>query len=163
MELQHFSHTHPLVFNEEPINEDEKAKCSGCGEVMLGPSFSCIACRFYLHQKCAEASSELAHPFHHNHNLNLLNNNPYKGLGFGACDFCDKDYSFLKLGLIYKFSDHPHPLTLTRKVYDYPNKCHECFEPCLDAALECAENGCNYIRHWACVHDKSSPTLERLD
>ncbi|OMO49722.1 Zinc finger, PHD-type [Corchorus olitorius] len=87
MELQHFSHSHPLVFNEEPNND--KAKCLGCGDVVLGPSFNCKACGFYLDQKCAEAPSELVHPFHRNHNLNLLNRNPNGGES--VCNFCYKN------------------------------------------------------------------------
>ncbi|OMO96993.1 hypothetical protein COLO4_14926 [Corchorus olitorius] len=69
-------------------------------------------------------------------------------------------HPFLKLGLTYRFRDHPHPLNLTQKVYDYPDKCHSCEQHCVDAVLECVENGCDYILHWDCVEDKSSLTLE---
>ncbi|MFQ6646833.1 hypothetical protein Gotur_019295, partial [Gossypium turneri] len=31
------------------------------------------------------------HPFHRNHNLNLLARNPYKA-GTGTCDFCKKPW-----------------------------------------------------------------------
>ncbi|XVF83594.1 hypothetical protein PTKIN_Ptkin16aG0501800 [Pterospermum kingtungense] len=89
MELQHFSHQHPLVFNEEQSHESEKVYCSGCGEVVSGPSFSCLECGLYLDEQCAEAPSEMNHPFHRNHSLSLLVRSPYGGGQF-ICDFCNK-------------------------------------------------------------------------
>ncbi|OMP10655.1 hypothetical protein COLO4_04369 [Corchorus olitorius] len=77
--LQHFSHRHPLVFNQDQSQgSDQKAYCSGCGELVRGPSFSCVACGFYLDEKCAKASLELNHPFHPNHSFELLEKHPYK-------------------------------------------------------------------------------------
>ncbi|XVF83500.1 hypothetical protein PTKIN_Ptkin16aG0493400 [Pterospermum kingtungense] len=78
MELNHFSHEHPLVFFEEQRNENEKVYCSGCGERLSGPTFSCVECRFHLHKQCAEAPSQMNHPFHLNHSLSLLKSHPYK-------------------------------------------------------------------------------------
>ncbi|XWS75010.1 hypothetical protein CRYUN_Cryun01aG0048300 [Craigia yunnanensis] len=89
MELQHLSHEHPLVFIEERSHESDKAYCSGCGELVSGPSFGCVECGFYLDKKCAEALSEINHPFHCNHSLKLLVSPPYLG-SQGFCDFCDK-------------------------------------------------------------------------
>ncbi|XP_022746847.1 uncharacterized protein LOC111296685 [Durio zibethinus] len=89
MELQHFSHKHPLVFVEERSHESDKVYCSGCGELVIGPSFSCTECGFYLDKQCAEAPREMNHPFHRNHSLNLLVSAPYKDGAF-ICDFCDK-------------------------------------------------------------------------
>ncbi|XVF83465.1 hypothetical protein PTKIN_Ptkin16aG0488400 [Pterospermum kingtungense] len=86
MELQHFSHQHPL---EERSNKNEKFYCSGCGEMVSGPTFSCVACGFHLHKQCAEAPSEMNHPFHRNHNFNLLVSSPYE-VGNIICDFCDQ-------------------------------------------------------------------------
>ncbi|PPD73335.1 hypothetical protein GOBAR_DD29738 [Gossypium barbadense] len=89
MSLQHFSHQHPLVFIESRGHEIEKVNCSGCGELVSGSSFACVECGFYLDKQCAEAPVEMDHPFHRNHNLNLLARNPYK-TGAGTCDFCRK-------------------------------------------------------------------------
>ncbi|EOY18284.1 Uncharacterized protein TCM_042880 [Theobroma cacao] len=90
MEIQHFSHNHPLVYNEEPSHEsNKKAHCYGCGEVVSGTSFSCADCGFYLDKKCAETPSEMKHPFHRNHSLKLLASKPY-GEGMSICDFCSK-------------------------------------------------------------------------
>ncbi|KAK5795212.1 hypothetical protein PVK06_036470 [Gossypium arboreum] len=77
MSLQHFSHQHPLVSNESHGHEIEKVKCSRCGESVSGSSFGCAECGFYLHKQCAEAPTEMNHPFHRDHNLNLLARNPY--------------------------------------------------------------------------------------
>ncbi|WRX11694.1 DC1 - like 2 [Theobroma cacao] len=87
--LQHFSHEHPLIFSEEQSHEsEEQAYCSGCGELVSGPSFSCVECGFYLDKKCAEAPSQLNHPFHRNHSLNLLASSPYDASLSIICDFC---------------------------------------------------------------------------
>ncbi|XVF77743.1 hypothetical protein PTKIN_Ptkin14bG0071400 [Pterospermum kingtungense] len=89
MENQHFSHQHPLVFNVKQSHESAKVNCSGCGEVVSGPSFSCVECGFYLHKQCGEAPSEMNHPFHHNHSLSLLVTSPSGG-GQIMCDFCNR-------------------------------------------------------------------------
>ncbi|MFQ6644065.1 hypothetical protein Gotur_017504 [Gossypium turneri] len=86
MELQHFSHKHPLVFIEKQNHESEKAYCSGCGELVSGSSFRCVECRYYLDKLCAEAPSEINHPFHCNHSLKLQVSPPFRNI----CDFCDK-------------------------------------------------------------------------
>ncbi|MBA0869629.1 hypothetical protein Goshw_000793, partial [Gossypium schwendimanii] len=90
MELHHhFSHEHPLEFIEEHNLKSEKANCSGCGEKVSGPSYSCTECEFYLDKKCFEASPEVNHPFHPNHSLKLLASPPYIGL-WAICAFCDR-------------------------------------------------------------------------
>ncbi|XWS75027.1 hypothetical protein CRYUN_Cryun01aG0049800 [Craigia yunnanensis] len=58
------------------------------GEMESGPSFSCVECGFYLDKQCAEAPSEMKHPFHSNHSFNLLKRKTYEGTCF--CDFCDQ-------------------------------------------------------------------------
>ncbi|KAK5795256.1 hypothetical protein PVK06_036514 [Gossypium arboreum] len=88
MSLLHFSHGHPLVSIESHSHEIEKEHCSGCGEFVSGSSFGCVECGFYLDKQCAEAPAEMNHPFHRNHNLNLLTRNPY--VGRCICDFCGK-------------------------------------------------------------------------
>ncbi|XP_021300451.1 uncharacterized protein LOC110428854 [Herrania umbratica] len=81
MESQHFGHSHKLVFNEEQSNQTKEAYCSRCREVVFGPSFSCVECRFYLHKKCVEAPSKIDHPFHRDHPPILLPKTPSKGTG----------------------------------------------------------------------------------
>ncbi|KAE8721343.1 putative Cysteine/Histidine-rich C1 domain family protein [Hibiscus syriacus] len=77
MESQNFGHQHPMVFNEERGNETKEPHCGRCGETVSGPCFSCPECGFSLHNKCAEAPSEIAHPFHRQHPLLLLPKPPY--------------------------------------------------------------------------------------
>ncbi|XP_021295372.1 uncharacterized protein LOC110424965 [Herrania umbratica] len=85
--LQHVSHEHPLIFNEEQSHESEKQPyCSGCGELVSGPNFSCAECGFYLDKKCAEAPFKINHPFHRTHSFELL----VSALKKNFCDFCFK-------------------------------------------------------------------------
>ncbi|KAL4386471.1 hypothetical protein GQ457_09G029300 [Hibiscus cannabinus] len=87
--LQHFSHVHPLVFNDERSHERGKEiHCCACGELVSGPRFSCMECGFHLDRNCAEAPVEMDHPFHRRHSLNLLTSSPYVG-GNPICDFCN--------------------------------------------------------------------------
>ncbi|XVF65530.1 hypothetical protein PTKIN_Ptkin09bG0256500 [Pterospermum kingtungense] len=91
-ESQNYGHEHPLqlLLNEEQMmmssNQSGVSDCSRCGEKVSPPSFSCLDCGFYLHKQCAEAPSEINHPFHPDHPLILLQNPPYSCI----CDFCNK-------------------------------------------------------------------------
>ncbi|OMO93960.1 Zinc finger, PHD-type [Corchorus olitorius] len=115
MESQHYlGHQHPLIFNEKQMSNQSEAeaaaiKCSRCGEAMFGPSFSCAEeCGFYVHKQCAEAPSEMNHPFHRDHPLCLLPNSPYEG-GY-ICNFCGEE-ACLSSPLIIQDKHHPHPFT----------------------------------------------------
>ncbi|XP_017984257.1 PREDICTED: uncharacterized protein LOC18586175 [Theobroma cacao] len=89
MEIQHFSHNHPLVFEEERSHDsDEKAYCNVCGEVVSGPTYSCVACGFHLDKNCAEAPLEMNHPFHREHSLKLTIWTA--GKYWFNCNFCNK-------------------------------------------------------------------------
>ncbi|XVF81597.1 hypothetical protein PTKIN_Ptkin15bG0167900 [Pterospermum kingtungense] len=70
--INHESHKlHPLFFDEDSSNQSEETLyCSGCYEQVFGPCFSCVACRFYLHKKCAQAPSTII-LFFHEHPLSL--------------------------------------------------------------------------------------------
>ncbi|KAE8704751.1 putative Cysteine/Histidine-rich C1 domain family protein [Hibiscus syriacus] len=93
MESQNFGHQHPMVFNEERSNETKEAHCGRCGETVSGPFFSCPECGFSLHNKCAEAPSDIAHPFHRQHPLRLLPKPP-PYYGRCICDFCGEKCEF---------------------------------------------------------------------
>ncbi|XVF84211.1 hypothetical protein PTKIN_Ptkin17bG0007400 [Pterospermum kingtungense] len=96
MELQHFSHQHPLLFIQEQrsiASEEEKARCSGCDELVEGPSYRCSSeCKFYLHKSCAELelTPEFSHPFHPQHLLTFLPKSPYRGRY--RCNFCRRGF-----------------------------------------------------------------------
>ncbi|KAI8028608.1 hypothetical protein LOK49_LG02G01733 [Camellia lanceoleosa] len=69
MELQHFSHEHPLILGE--VNDDGEAiVCNVCWENISGSAFSCKNCSFFLHKSCAEFPEEMKHPIHA-HSLTL--------------------------------------------------------------------------------------------
>ncbi|MBA0725728.1 hypothetical protein Golax_022290, partial [Gossypium laxum] len=75
--LPHFSHVHPLVFNDGRSHESEEVYCCACGELVSSPRFSCVDCGFHLDKNCAEAPVEMNHPFHRQHNLKLMTSSPY--------------------------------------------------------------------------------------
>ncbi|XVF65672.1 hypothetical protein PTKIN_Ptkin09bG0268500 [Pterospermum kingtungense] len=84
---------HPLqlLLNDEQMssNQSRVGDCSGCGEKVSAPSFSCVECWFYIHQKCAEAPLEIYHPYHAgDHPLVLQKFPSYRERRI--CDFCDK-------------------------------------------------------------------------
>ncbi|KAB2063668.1 hypothetical protein ES319_A10G231800v1 [Gossypium barbadense] len=87
--LRHFSHVHPLVFNDERNHESGEVFCCACGELVSGPRFSCMECEFHLDKNCAEAPVEMDHPFHRKHNLKLTASSPYVEVN-PICGFCNK-------------------------------------------------------------------------
>ncbi|XWS42939.1 hypothetical protein CRYUN_Cryun16bG0056800 [Craigia yunnanensis] len=89
MKLQHFSHTHPLIFTKEHVDERKEIHCSVCEKPVLGPSYNCAKCKFSLHEICAKLPFKINHPFHRGHPLVLLSNPPTQYMRC-LCDFCDK-------------------------------------------------------------------------
>ncbi|KAB1227474.1 hypothetical protein CJ030_MR1G028874 [Morella rubra] len=87
MEIEHFSHRHPLILTEVLETDGEKGViCSGCEESVLGPGYKCYECNFLLHKSCAELPREIQHPVHPNHTLTLRTSNNYASY----CDACLK-------------------------------------------------------------------------
>ncbi|KAG8480352.1 hypothetical protein CXB51_024541 [Gossypium anomalum] len=86
--LPHFSHVHPLVFNDGRSHKSEEVYCCACGELVSGSRFSCVNCGFHLDKNCAEAPVEMNHPFHRKHNLKLMTSSPYVE-GNPICGFCN--------------------------------------------------------------------------
>ncbi|KAJ0088735.1 hypothetical protein Patl1_32946 [Pistacia atlantica] len=73
--LKHISHKHPLVFNEEEqqnCSYNKENSCFGCEELVLGPSYNCSQCNFFLHKTYAELPLKIKHPFHRKHPLVLI-------------------------------------------------------------------------------------------
>ncbi|KAL1181238.1 hypothetical protein V6Z11_A02G034900 [Gossypium hirsutum] len=167
MELQHFSHPHPLVFfkyqtvaSEEV--DPEAALCLGCEKPVEGWSYGCNQCEFYLHKGCAELelAPQIQHPFHPKHPLTLLPA-PY----FGECDLCGKELR----GFVYNCNDcmfdlhincallqssiaanfpnslHPHPLFF---IQNHNNEvkpdCPVCQKPISGPFYHCLD--CRYPR-----------------
>ena len=91
--LQHFCHPeHPLVLNQ---NNRSGEDCYGCWELVLGPSYSCIKCKGYVHHKsCAELPLGLDHPLHPLHSLILCDEWKYKNdKEFSKCNICKENHS----------------------------------------------------------------------
>ncbi|KAB1201468.1 hypothetical protein CJ030_MR0G003703 [Morella rubra] len=78
MEIQHFSHEHPLLYNERLQNDRTRRDCQGCLADIAGPNYSCKECKgFVLHKSCAELPQELQHPSHPKHPLILHAHGPH--------------------------------------------------------------------------------------
>ncbi|CAL5420078.1 unnamed protein product [Camellia sinensis] len=67
--IQHFSHDHPLELCT--AKKEGGVVCEGCRLPILGQSYGCNGCGFYLDISCAELSQDLVHPFHPQHCLKL--------------------------------------------------------------------------------------------
>ncbi|XP_010544532.1 PREDICTED: diacylglycerol kinase theta-like [Tarenaya hassleriana] len=88
--IRHFSHPHPLQFSASDPR-DGSASCSACKLKLAGlPSYSCLACAFNLHEKCAEMPRKIKHPFDEIHLLTLIPLPRYEEGRF-RCDACGKD------------------------------------------------------------------------
>ncbi|OMO63085.1 Zinc finger, PHD-type [Corchorus capsularis] len=125
--LQHFSHEHPLIFNEN-YNKDVNSHCSGCRKLLSGPFYRCMDCNsFDLHGECAELPLEINHPYHRRHPLTLLPNPPihpekcscywckiqYEGFIYycSSCDF-GLDPENVSLPRMITVASHEHPWIL---------------------------------------------------
>ncbi|TYH59731.1 hypothetical protein ES332_D08G241900v1 [Gossypium tomentosum] len=101
MEIQHFGYHHPLVFIQARTVASKTALCLVCEKPVVGCSYGCNQCQFYLHKGCAklELAPKIQHSFHPKHPLTLLSKSPY--FGFGICNFYRKKFG----GFIYNCND----------------------------------------------------------
>ncbi|XVF37804.1 hypothetical protein REPUB_Repub20aG0042400 [Reevesia pubescens] len=163
-------HEHPFL-----LYLQNKGQCSACGEYTEA-AFRCVdtSCNFVLDLECFSIPTRARHKcdehilaltdhdnssYSESHYCDICEERRDPNHWFYYCVSCDNSahincvrgkHPFIKLGGIFKYEDHPHPLTFVKKMYYYPD-CIECGEPCQDLALECAESGCNYIVHWECT------------
>ncbi|WRX24691.1 DC1 - like 10 [Theobroma cacao] len=92
LEIEHFSHWHPLsLFHLTKKYEYEN--CKACRQELNGTVYICKTCEFPLfyyglHKACAELPYELIHPFHSLHYLTLLPQFPYSESRCFLCDEC---------------------------------------------------------------------------
>ncbi|XP_059436024.1 uncharacterized protein LOC132168944 [Corylus avellana] len=122
MEVQHFFHDHPLTLTPYRTYDRINPRCCGCGEVILGISYRCRRCRFFLHKTCGQQPRELQHPLHPQHPLLLLRECP----NHDRCYFCNE---FILSGFAYscshcKFNLHlicaSYPFTVKAEFHDHP-------------------------------------------
>ncbi|KAH1096260.1 hypothetical protein J1N35_013181 [Gossypium stocksii] len=187
MELQHFSHPHPLVFFKyqtvagEEV-DPEAALCLGCEKPVEGWSYGCNPCEFYLHKKCAELAPQIQHPFHPKHLLTLLPK-PLYPRGRGLCDCCDKELG----GFIYNCNDcgfdlhincallqpsiaanfsnswHPHPFFFIQNFNnEVDSDCSGCQKPISGPFYHCSD--CTYPKafnlHKECAELELAPKIQ---
>ncbi|KAL7251614.1 hypothetical protein ACSBR1_013456 [Camellia fascicularis] len=92
MELEHFSHEHPLILEEEHNNNGVEVSCYVCQQPISGPTYSCRQCQhFSLHKVCAELPTKMEHPMHPEHHLILLPDLPYSQSAY-ECSACQQPY-----------------------------------------------------------------------
>lgn len=90
-QLQHFSHEHPLIFNEEKNIEDEinpNHFCSICNlPILLSSFYSCgnTSCMYLLHEPCTLLPETMSHPWFPSSHFSLLKNPP---IGDSHCKIC---------------------------------------------------------------------------
>ncbi|KAL7204822.1 hypothetical protein ACSBR2_017853 [Camellia fascicularis] len=79
MELEHFSHDHPLILKIKHMDDDDgvvKISCYACEQLIIsGQSYyGCNRCWFFLHKSCTELPKKIVHPSHLEHPLTLFSN-----------------------------------------------------------------------------------------
>ncbi|XAR70504.1 hypothetical protein NMG60_11027374 [Bertholletia excelsa] len=85
--IQHFIHEHQLELCKK--NKGDRVTCNGCEQPISGECYGCARCSFFIHLLCTELPQDLAHPFHPQHRLTLLAENPYES-NAATCDACGK-------------------------------------------------------------------------
>ncbi|XP_012481404.2 uncharacterized protein LOC105796312 [Gossypium raimondii] len=161
-------HEHPIFYYTK-----HNGKCNACGRTTQS-AFCCKDCNFVLHLRCFSLPIIARHKcdehllsltdhddncYSENHYCDICEESRDPNHWFYNCSTCDTSahvncvlgpYPFLKLGSIHEGNDHPHPLTIVKKKYYYPD-CDKCGRACVDVALECSKSECKYIVHWDCV------------
>ena len=182
MEINHFSHDHPLslIQSEKKIRRKyrKNIRCEGCEKLCTFPLYACAECSFYLHKSCAELPEEFQNPFH-SHPLTLVFDvdisfacqacfKRCNGIHF-HCDVCNIDLD-VDCALItptveegskqLQHFTHLHPLALveedikvTRRV-----KCLVCGEHCLGPCYGCEP--CGVFLHQPCAEFAYPPEIE---
>ncbi|XAR70493.1 hypothetical protein NMG60_11027360 [Bertholletia excelsa] len=158
MEIQHFSHDHPLALQE--TESLPPAYCSGCELPISAPFYGCAKCYFFLHKACTELPTELnqLHIFHPVHLLTLLPQPPDNLTSFKCyvcgktrrgftyhCSPCQFDLCINCILLIPPSEDkeypefrdptHEHPFILCPKKREFQLPCIGCNQPIEDDSL----------------------------
>jgi hypothetical protein len=167
MELQHFFHDHPLssTLYSDYTSFYTSFFCEGCGERILGFSYSCRMCYFFLHKSCGEQPHQLQHPLHPQHPLILLEISPNHDKQL--CYFCNE---YILRGFAYNCSHcnfnlhlkcasipftlkpefHDHPLRLLRKSVSFT--CDACGKEDKDMySYVCTSLTCSFMVHRNCA------------
>lgn len=161
MEINHFSHEHPLTLLEEIDNE---IVCKGCQKGFPESAYGCSQGKFYLHKFCSELPLEIQ-CFFHPCPL-ALKITQYFESGFVYCNACHRfhwgfyyhcDHCQFVVGAecvtlrpeegdtddqIWHLS-HAHQLTIADKKEDDGICCQVCRKLCTSQTYGC--NCCNFF------------------
>ena len=167
--LKHFGHAHILAFFDEQINnelfsESKDKLCEACVGPISAPFYGCTQCNnYFLHKCCTELPTQIQHPLHIEHPLDLL---PKVSEDFGLfscaccqrlcngfsfyCAKCEYFYLDVKCATLsgpIKHEGHKHRLTPTEKT-NKPD-CSACFSTIYNLAFKC--DICDFIMHSDCA------------
>ncbi|KAF8032663.1 hypothetical protein BT93_D1553 [Corymbia citriodora subsp. variegata] len=161
--LLHFSHHHTLTLCY--LTQQNKRKCSGCQQQILGPAYCCKDCKhpFTLDRSCAQLPRQKEHPFHPSHSLTLYKKSPY-GEQQAVCDACKKticgfvyhcDKCSFDLDLVcaahtpsLKHEKHDGRLTFFEEM-NCQVLCNSCGKSCSNNLYRCVS--CNFNVHSTCL------------
>ncbi|KHG07297.1 hypothetical protein F383_34647 [Gossypium arboreum] len=140
MKIQHVIHHHPLSFIEQG---NTMRWCEGCGEYLMGPTYGCRYCPYFLHKSCLdEHKAELSCTFRAHVECALKQ----------VVEYSDEEYT------IQHFT-HLHPLKLVDSNHKDEVICSICEELCSSSSSSssstygCME--CKFFLHKSCM--KSIP------
>ncbi|XVF83597.1 hypothetical protein PTKIN_Ptkin16aG0502100 [Pterospermum kingtungense] len=162
-------HKHCLLYYYKYDPKD----CNVCGHSTGDFAiYRCKGCDFNVHANCTYLPQTARHKcdehlltlkYHEDndypksHCCDICEEKRNPNIWFYHCAICDTsahtrcvlgDYPFVKPGIRLFSREHPHPLVLVKRGYDYPECCKLCGKSCLDLAVECTEAKCNYVTHF---------------
>ncbi|KAE8663847.1 hypothetical protein F3Y22_tig00112864pilonHSYRG00019 [Hibiscus syriacus] len=70
-ELFHFSHNHKLIFGNYP-DTLRQIECRFCGLQILGPTYWCMRCNWFIHESLVRLPEEVRVPIHSQHSLTRI-------------------------------------------------------------------------------------------
>ncbi|KHG15981.1 DNA repair RAD50 [Gossypium arboreum] len=141
MKIQHVIHHHPLSFIEQG---NTMRWCEGCGEYLMGPTYGCRYCPYFLHKSCLdEHKAELSCTFRAHVECALKQ----------VVEYSDEEYT------IQHFT-HLHPLKLVDSNQKDEVICSICEELCLSSSSSSSNSTfgcmeCKFFLHKSCM--KSIP------
>ncbi|KAE8663927.1 Detected protein of unknown function [Hibiscus syriacus] len=86
-ELFHFSHNHNLIFGNYP-DTLRQIECRFCGLQILGPTYWCMRCNWFIHESCVRLPEEMRVPLHSQHSLTLKYSRTLEGCHACGASFC---------------------------------------------------------------------------
>lgn len=174
MELQHFSHEHPLILSEE--RDDKDGICFGCRKpISSHPAYICKPCSFFLHKTCAEQPQEIKHLVDSQHTLLLHKAPPYTNKKSCSCNVCRERWDYFTYHCSICDIDvcmccaleerkimhdsHEHELMLLRRPAIF--FCNACGTEAKDSSYVCAN--CDFWIHKNCASLPSTTRHPRHD